>query len=246
MANTCTICKHEKRNDIDLLLIQGKSLRLIGNQFDVGYKAVERHRNCVQDILVQWHRRRDVQLVSDIKTELMRCINRVNKLFDACDAQLSDPDDPDSYTLAPTAEQIEVIYNDFDGKKPVRRKGLLSELMARFEKKSGLQVDSVRVKRVDASKRLLEASKLLSEQLERVGERFGLFNQTLDKDRLIALRSGVVEIQRRLSQEYGRDLSWNETIDEVLKHNHETSNRPYLEKLREDEEDAELISKSVM
>jgi hypothetical protein len=77
--------------------------------------------------------------------------------------------------------------------------------------------------------------------------KFGLFNQTPDKDRLIALRSGVEYIQRRLSQEFGRQLSWNETLDEVLKHNRDTSQRPYLEMLREEEEEETgLVSKSVM
>jgi hypothetical protein len=244
MPNTCSICKHQKLNEINLLLVQGKSLQSIATQFKIGYKSIGRHRICLGESLNQWQNHRDVKLVLDAKAELTHCINRVRKLFDACEAELTDPDHPDKYTLAPAAERIEVTYFEHEGQKRVRRKGLLSVLLARLENQGGLVLDVVKVKPVDASKRLLEASKLLGEQLERMGERFGLFNQTPDKDRLIALRSGVEHIQQRLSKEFGRKLSWNEALDEVLIHNRQTSLNPYLERLREDED--EVISKSVM
>jgi hypothetical protein len=51
----------------------------------------------------------------DLLREVNGIIKRVRKLFDACDAYLTDPADPSRYTLAPRAEEIlvqKVTYND--------------------------------------------------------------------------------------------------------------------------------------
>lgn len=54
----------------------------------------------------------------DLLREVNGIIKRVRKLFDACDAYLTDPADPTRYTLAPRAEEIlvqKVTYNDRGG-----------------------------------------------------------------------------------------------------------------------------------
>jgi hypothetical protein len=47
MPNTCTICKHPEREQIESALASGQSLRNIASQFDVGYQAVNRHQTCI-------------------------------------------------------------------------------------------------------------------------------------------------------------------------------------------------------
>ena len=47
MPNTCTICRHKEREQIESALAQGQSLRNIASQFDVGYQAVNRHQTCI-------------------------------------------------------------------------------------------------------------------------------------------------------------------------------------------------------
>jgi hypothetical protein len=47
MPNTCTICKHEEREQIESALARSKSLRHIASQFSVGYKSVDRHQTCI-------------------------------------------------------------------------------------------------------------------------------------------------------------------------------------------------------
>jgi hypothetical protein len=46
MPNTCTICKHPDREQIEDALARGLSLRNIASQFGVGYQAVNRHQIC--------------------------------------------------------------------------------------------------------------------------------------------------------------------------------------------------------
>ena len=43
MPRTCTICSHPQRDAIDHAIVTGMANRPIASQFQVGYKAVERH-----------------------------------------------------------------------------------------------------------------------------------------------------------------------------------------------------------
>jgi hypothetical protein len=54
MANTCSICRHPKRNQIEASAIAGESLRNIAKQRKVGYGAVNRHlKQCLPSIAPQ-------------------------------------------------------------------------------------------------------------------------------------------------------------------------------------------------
>jgi hypothetical protein len=236
MPQLCTVCTHPKRKEIDLALVRAEqSNRAIASDFGLHESSVKRHRVVHLAPILQQALAEQTQADKiDCNLELAKCFARVNKLFDACDVALTDPNDSERYTLAPNADEIEVIYFDHDGQKSVRRKESLSVLLARIENKGGLLIDTVQVKRIDASKRMLEAAHLLSAQIERIGKLFGLFNGSIDRARLDAMRNGVLVIQQRLSTEFNRQLSWEETIEQILLYNNDASNRAYLNKLKED------------
>ena len=65
--------------------------------------------------------------------ELETTLRRVNKLFEACDEWLTDPEDPERYDLGPRAEELLVHYwpTGADGRR-VRAKAPLSELLERL------------------------------------------------------------------------------------------------------------------
>ena len=101
-----------------------------------------------------------------VVSELKRCFTRINKLFDACDQWLKDPDNPDQYTLEPRANEVKVIITeaDEDG-KPRKKKKALSHLLARLEE-SGLQVEGWEVRHADPRELILKTAGRLSEQIE--------------------------------------------------------------------------------
>jgi len=246
MSNTCTICKHPQRKEIDLALIRGElSNREIARQFAVAETSLRRHRvEHLAPILQQsqFQQRRADQI--DCNAELFKCFQRISKLSDACDAWLTDPDDPNIYTLEPRSTEINIIYEVWDGQRWHKKRATLSELLAGVESPS-VQVRVVESKLGDPRKLLLESCGEMSQQVERVGKLFGLFNGTLDRDRLDSIRMGAKEIQRKLCEEFKRPLSWTETIDEILKYQTNPSNRAYLLKLRE-EGDEETSSDLIM
>ncbi len=58
----------------------------------------------------------------------MRLRIRLNRLLDACDLWLRDPDVPDRYDIGLRAEEISVVYTDTNGR---RRRAPLSVLLQR-------------------------------------------------------------------------------------------------------------------
>lgn len=77
-----------------------------------------------------------------VMTELQRCFNRVNLLFDACDRWLRDADDPSRYDIGLRAEEVKVTYFEpgQDGDMGRLRKASLAHLLAKIEG-GGYQVE---------------------------------------------------------------------------------------------------------
>jgi hypothetical protein len=48
------------------------------------------------------------------------------------------------------------------------------------------------------------------------------------------MRNGVLTIKERLSIEFKREYTWQETIDQILLYNKDATTRIYLNKLREE------------
>ena len=102
MSNTCSVCRHTFRREIETALAGGESLRHIASRLGAGYKAIERHqKNCVPAALAEVRQVNESRHAMNVQDELARCFHRVNLLFDACQEALADPERPGKYTLDP-------------------------------------------------------------------------------------------------------------------------------------------------
>jgi hypothetical protein len=61
MPNTCTICKHQGRLEIESALARGESLRNIAKQFDAGYSNINRHQRCIAEALLKSRQDRQIK-----------------------------------------------------------------------------------------------------------------------------------------------------------------------------------------
>lgn len=149
MPPTCTVCMHPDRAAIDKALIAGEPFRRIAERTGASATSLRRHKaSHLAGAIVRAEQKRadalERQVVAiedkreaddlDVHTELRRIFRRMNKLMDACDAWLTDPDDPTRYDLGPRSHELKVTYEERDdsGDRPVvlRRKKPLSELLA--------------------------------------------------------------------------------------------------------------------
>jgi hypothetical protein len=97
---------------------------------------------------------------------------RMQKLYDACDEYLQDPQNGEKYYLGPRAHELQVVYEEPSGKKTVRRKAPLDYLLkTKADKnKAWLEVSS---KHADPRKLIIDTASVLSKQLELIGKIMG-------------------------------------------------------------------------
>lgn len=183
MGRTCSICSHPSRVEIDKALVAGEPFRIVAGRFGTSVGALSRHRSAhIADLLAlarksiedhaadlqaqvaEQDAREQVQAVN-VLAELQRLSHRANLLLDACHEWLTDPSNPDRYTLEPRAEEVWVIYSETDEEgKSRRRKEHLARLLEKIEG-NGRHVEGWETKHADPRKLLLEAVGTLREQL---------------------------------------------------------------------------------
>ncbi len=202
MPRTCTICGHSRRLEIDQALVSGESFRNIAERFAVSVGALSRHKDAhVTAALVQAKAAQDEADAIDVMTELRRCFDRVNLLFDACDRWLRDADDPTRYDIGPRAEELDVTYDELvigkDGKqRMVRRKKKLSALLPAIQSET-LTVALIETRYADPRDLVLKTANRLQGQLELLSKLMGdledgnVFNVVVSAD-WVQIRTGLL------------------------------------------------------
>jgi len=100
-----------------------------------------------------------------IRGKLTSHLERIDKLFDACEEFLQDPDNPERYYLGPRAQEVRVVYytRDDNGKR-VKESAMLDELLARAGDK--IEVDQTGFEVTDPRKVILATAQVATKQLE--------------------------------------------------------------------------------
>jgi hypothetical protein len=206
MPQTCSICRHPERAAIDGQLVNAVPLRTIAVQHGVSKSALVRHNaEHIPPAVAAVQEAADAVRAIDIMAELTRCVARVNKLFDACDRWLTDPDTPAQYEIGPRAEDVAVTYTTAgpDG-KAFRQKTRLSALLERVEAQlsdsdTQVRVQWAEVKQADPRELILKTADRLDGHLTLVAKLLGelderaVINVTLSPEWL-ALRSTIIEV----------------------------------------------------
>jgi hypothetical protein len=160
MPQVCTICTHQDGHQINLALVRGQlSNRRIAAQFKVAETSLRRHKDDhLPDILKRGFEAQQTEQALDVTRELARCISVTNRMLDACEEWLSDPDEPDRYTLAPRADEIDIVFEvpNGDGKLHRKRESL-NIILRRIEQNSPCTIHSWESKRADPRKLLLDS-----------------------------------------------------------------------------------------
>lgn len=166
MARKCTVCEHPEVVEINKCLVNNESLRNIAKQFPgITSAAVNRHKAHLPGKLVKAQEEKQIIKNVTVLEEIKRCFERVNKLFDACDKWLSDPETGE-YNLNPRAGDIEIIYTEpGPNGKDVRKKALLSKLLAEV-RGAGYLIESWESRIADPRTLILHTSRQLGTQIE--------------------------------------------------------------------------------
>jgi len=152
--------------DIAADILSGMAIRAVAKKYGVQRTTIDRYIHGKLALAIHDSELRSrLDSAVGIRAKLEGHLARIEKLFDACDEFLSDPDDPSKYYLGPRASEVRVVYytRDDNGKR-VRESALLDDLLARAGER--IEVDSTQFDSMDPRKVVLATAQTATKQLE--------------------------------------------------------------------------------
>lgn len=166
--------QHPQREEIELELIQGDSFRDVSGRYGISKSALQRYINTrFVNLAAEAMKERQLDHGQAIIERIHNLIKRLEKLVNAADDWLTDPNDPEKYTLHPRADEVEVVYYTYDGEgKPIRHKKKLQELINQIEG-TGKETAGLQWKNADIRTLLPRTADSLHRQLDLVAKILG-------------------------------------------------------------------------
>jgi hypothetical protein len=176
----------------------GMSNRAVAEKYGISHGAVNRYKNGkLLALAAEAARDRGLGEGAAVLGRVEKVMERVQKLYDACDEYLKDPENPGKYNLFPRAWELEVIYRERvqsgDKVKTVARKALLSALLERVSEALDIEPVAVSYRGTDPRKLVIEAAKAIKEQLELVAKIQGAVKDTVNNQINVVILPGKEE-----------------------------------------------------
>jgi hypothetical protein len=168
-----------QRKAVARAIIEGRPSRAIAGQAGVGKSSVQRYK---KDVLPKLAAEAMAFQRLDTGEAILDYLNtvkaRIEKLYNACDKWLEDPDHPGTYTLDPRANEIQVIYQtiDPDTSQPIRKRAQLDDLLWRIDQ-DGYQPWHNKFKVKDPRELILHTAKELRGFAELVAHILGEYKE---------------------------------------------------------------------
>jgi hypothetical protein len=164
VGRKCSICAHKDVGQINTLLSNAVSFRVISRQFtgdDKARDSLRRHtENCLKLEIGSIIKERKLENAINVHEEFREQLAFAKKLRAAAEEYLSSETDPMRLVLIPRADEIDVTYYDFADTtpkgEPKKKTATLHALMAKVENLN-LEADKITIKHVDMRKFALDA-----------------------------------------------------------------------------------------
>ncbi len=205
MANAYSVDKHPKKNAIIRDLVNQVPYSQIAGNYGMTVNSVQRYatqklRMSAAKALAKGQYD-GAQLLARIEDTIVY----VQKMYDACNDWLQDPEDHSKYNLDPRAYEHQVIYNwvitDADGKDTrIRKKANLQELLERAMREDE-EIIKVESKVADPRNLVLQTAQTLNKQLETLAKIAGVVQEVTNVDVNVSvntvLASNIVQVIQR-------------------------------------------------
>ena len=199
-------------------LKDGLKASQIATKYNVSAQAVHKRINqleltTVSAAVAPVESERFVSTSTDAMSQLMRSLERVNLLSDACDDWLRDAKNPDRYNIDARANEILVTYWDFDDNvdppKMKRMKCDLQTLINRVEKR--FEVDKSELKFSDPRELILKTA---TEIRQTVGAAVELAQLLADARAMQQFREAMLAAIAKVSPDVAQQIA--ESVRSVL------------------------------
>lgn len=168
---TTEIDKHPQKEKIIKAVIKGVPFSEITERYGIPKSTMcDYMRDKLIPKIAKHEAERDMKDSKFVLSEIASIMSKMKKMYDACDEYLTDPDNPDKYSLLPRAWEMDVKYLDYrnvpeDNPKPVQKSMTLQALI---DEMRGQQKELVEIKykHHDPRKVITETATVLTKQLE--------------------------------------------------------------------------------
>ena len=205
MANTYRIDTHPKKNKIIRDLINQVPYETIVDNYGLSHGSVQRYASQKLRMQAAKALKKGYYDGANLLSRIEETIVYVQKMYEACNDWLQDPEDHSRYNLDPRAYEHDVIYNwiitDEDGKDTrIRKKANLQELLERAMRDNE-EIIKVESKTADPRKLILDTAQTLNKQLETLAKIAGVVQEVTNVDVNVSvntvLASNIVQVIQR-------------------------------------------------
>jgi hypothetical protein len=202
VANAYSVDKHPKKNAIIRDLVNQVPYSQIASNYGMSHNAVLRYATQKLRMSAAKALAKGSYNGEALLARIEDTIVYVQKMYDACNDWLQDPEDHSKYNLDPRAYEHDVIYNwvitDADGKDTrIRKKANLQELLDRAIRDNE-EIIKVESKVADPRNLVLQTAQTLNKQLETLAKIAGVVQEVANIDVNVSintvLASTVVQI----------------------------------------------------
>ena len=160
IKGSCKICNGKSAAAINTMMLNGDTIAKVHKMYGYARSTITKHRDsCMAGMLQKVNAEKDLVGNSLIK-QVEADITLVHKLVRACDAWLTDPDDPNKYFLGPRGEEIDITYQETDPEtgrlEKMMKKASLQEMIHAIESK-GFVIRNITTKQADPRELLLKS-----------------------------------------------------------------------------------------
>ena len=225
MTKSYTVDAHPKKGLIIKALVRGDGFKAVSAKYGVAQSCLRSYldNRIAKQIaearaaaIAEERDKTGKEADSGIKSRIDGVMAKLQKMIDACDEYLTDPDNPDKYDLHPRAWEFDVVYREVepDTGKLINKKASLAWLIERLDEQ-GYTPWSVVMKCSDPRQLIIQTSREISKELELIAKLEGKisdqvvnitnYNQTYIDLKAIVIRAtkDYPDIQRRIIEELG-------------------------------------------
>ena len=181
MANTYRVDSHPSKNKIIRDMINQVPYQTIANNYELTVSSIQRYASQRLRMHAAKALKKDLYNGAQLLSRIEDTIVYVQKMYEACDEWLTDPNDPSSYTLDSRAEEIKVIYDEYytDDKGEERYKRRTEDLQRLLNKvlSDDDKLIMVETKKADPRKLVLDTANTMSKQLELLAKIAGVVQE---------------------------------------------------------------------
>jgi len=159
--------QHPKKDRIIRALVRGESYGKIKERYGISQAALSRYLK--EKLLPRVGKAAYEQGMRDGSLalhEVREAIERIHKMYRACDEFLEHPDKPGEYFLGPRAGEMSIVYEEVDEDGNWRTRLMTLQQVLDRLKASGKHVITVRYKHADPRQLVLNTMSKAREQME--------------------------------------------------------------------------------